>query len=341
MNHLTNAAEAVGVLARLTDEARAYINASASPNTRRAYAGQMVQWMVWASEHGVSDFPAAPADVANWLAKRGGAGQCVSTLRTAVAAIKAGHDAKGMPFDSKAPVIVKTVRGISNLSPRLPRQAEPIRGADVLAMLLASDASPIGLRDAALLALGYVFALRRAELVALDLDKLGTGDGVLRITAKTIEITLARSKNAKGEPQVVAIPREQNTEAVIAIERWIAKAGIRPGERLMRGITKGGAISDALHPQSVSKIIKARVAEYHMRRQVPADKARKESERYSGHSLRVGFSVSAAEAGADLRAIASVTRHRSLVMPARYAQKAEQIRTSPHNLKGVGLSSAD
>jgi hypothetical protein len=55
----------------------------------------------------------------------------------------------------------------------------------------------------------------------------------------------------------------------------------------------------------------------------------------------VGFAVSAAEAGADLRAIASVTRHRSLVMPARYAQKAEQIRTSPHNLKGVGLSHAD
>jgi hypothetical protein len=52
---------------------------------------------------------------------------------------------------------------------------------------------------------------------------------------------------------------------------------------------------------------------------------------------RVGFAVTAAEAGADIRAIATVTRHRSLTMPARYAQKAEQIKTSPHRLAGVGL----
>jgi site-specific recombinase XerD len=63
-----------------------------------------------------------------------------------------------------------------------------------------------------------------------------------------------------------------------------------------------------------------------------------EGQRFSGHSLRIGFSVAAAEAGADIRAIASVTRHKSMAMPARYAQKAEQMRTSPHRLKGVGLS---
>ena len=53
-----------------------------------------------------------------------------------------------------------------------------------------------------------------------------------------------------------------------------------------------------------------------------------------GTSLRVGFAVTAAEAGADIRSIASVTRHRSLAMPARYAEKADQIRTSPHKVAG-------
>ena len=60
---------------------------------------------------------------------------------------------------------------------------------------------------------------------------------------------------------------------------------------------------------------------------------------YSGHSLRVGFAVSAAEAGVDLRSIATVTRHASMEMPRRYAERADQLRTSPYKVAGVGLSS--
>jgi hypothetical protein len=149
----------------------------------------------------------------------------------------------------------------------------------------------------------YVFALRRSELVALDLETQGTSNGVLRITAKTIEIAYAQSKTSTGEPEVVAVPRDENAEAVKAIERWIALVGIQPGETIVRRVTKGGAIGGRLHPQSVPKIIKARIAEYHMRRGVPAPKAlEEEAARFSGHSLRVGFSVAAAEAGADIRA---------------------------------------
>ena len=92
-----------------------------------------------------------------------------------------------------------------------------------------------------------------------------------------------------------------------------------------------------LHAQSVAHIVKARITEHYRSLGVPVGKAEEEAGRFSGHSLRVGFAVSAAEAGADLRAIASVTRHRSMTMPVRYAQKADQIRTSPHRLDDVGL----
>ena len=104
--------------------------------------------------------------------------------------------------------------------------------------------------------------------------------------------------------------------------------------------SKGGAIGGRLHPQSVSKIVKARIAAHHERSGVSAFKAQEDAARYSGHSLRVGFAVSAAERGADIRSIASVTRHRSLAMPARYAEKADQVRTSSHRLPGVGLKQA-
>jgi hypothetical protein len=57
--------------------------------------------------------------------------------------------------DTKAPAITRTLRGNRNTLPRLPRQAEPIRGLDGLEILAAADASPLGRRDAALLALDY------------------------------------------------------------------------------------------------------------------------------------------------------------------------------------------
>ena len=324
--------------AALSTAARELIQFAMRENTQRAYRAQLRQWLAWCKRTGIEPLPAGPVYVANYLAERGSAGQSPSTLRTVVAAIKAAHDGKGLDFDSKAPVILKTLRGLANAQPRLPKQAEPIRAHEVLELLQAVDDTPIDRRDAALFALGYVFALRRSELVTLDLDKQGTGEGVLRITAKTIEVTFAKSKTSSGKPQGVAVPRAENSEAVKAIEAWVELAGVKPGEPVLRRIHKGDRIGGRLHPQSVSKIVKARIKAHHeSSNDVPSARAHEDAARYSGHSLRVGFAVTAAEAGADIRAIASVTRHRSLAMPARYAEKADQIRTSPHRLPGVGL----
>jgi hypothetical protein len=173
--------------------------------------------------------------------------------------------------------------------------------------------------------------------VTLDLEKQGTGEGVLRITAKSIEVTFAKSKTSSGKPQTVAVPRAHNSEAVKAIEAWLELADIQAGEPVLRRIYRGDSIGGRLHSQSVAKIVKERISAQHERLGVSSSKAEEDAARYSGHSLRVGFAATAAEAGADIRAIASVTRHRSLAMPARYAEKADQIRTSPHNLQGVGL----
>ncbi len=326
------------VLSLLSDQAREFIGQSARPNTRRAYAAQLKQWLAWCEGRGLAPFPADPTSVANYLSERALKGQSVSTLRTVVAAIKAGHDAHGLTFDSKAPAIVRTLKGIHNANPKLAKQAEPIRGPDILDLMDGTDATLIGVRDAALLALGYVFALRRSELVALDFDIQGSGDGVLRITARTMEIAFAISKTSNGEAQTVAVPRAENAEAVKAVETWIGLAGIRKGDPIIRHVLKGGKIGGRMHPQSVSKIIKARVGLHYEDMGASRADATMEASRYSGHSLRVGFCVSAAEAGADLRAMATVSRHKSLTMPMRYAQKAEQIKTSPHRLAGVGLN---
>jgi integrase len=216
----------------------------------------------------------------------------------------------------------------------------PLHGAEVLDIITRIGAKPIDRRDAALLALGYVAGLRRSEIVGLDFERHGEGDAVVRITARDIGIEFIRSKNGSGDGESVVVPRDNNAEAVRAVEAWIREAAIEPGTPLFRSITQSGIVSqDRLTPQTVNAVIQKRVALWLRRHGAPKDKAEAAARAYSGHSLRVGFAVTAAEAGADLRSIASVTRHRSLQMPMRYAKKADQRRTSPHNLNGVGLKS--
>jgi integrase len=322
---------------RLAERARAYAQSALSPHTRRNYAAQIKLWLAWSDEHERPGLPADPTDVSHWLTDRADAGQKVGTLRTAIAALKSMHAAKGHPFDTTHPDLVHVMKGIAREHGSVQRQVEPLRALDVMDIVAACEATPKGRRDAALFALGYVFALRRSELVGLDFDKLGSGTGFIQIKATTIELTLARSKTAGSKPEPITIPRAPNADAVKAIEAWLEEAGIGPGEPLLRRVTKGGKIRGRLHAQSVALIIKTRVADHHVRKGVPLATAQAEADKFSGHSLRVGFATTAAESGADLRAISSVTRHKTMEMPRRYAQRADQLKTSPYNLDGVGL----
>ncbi len=84
-----------------------------------------------------------------------------------------------MLLDASAPAIARALRGIGTMTARLARQAEPLRGIDLLEIIDALGFAPIDRCDAALLALGYVIGLRRSELVGLDLETLGDGAGTL------------------------------------------------------------------------------------------------------------------------------------------------------------------
>ena len=341
VSHLTGPKDLPGIFpgaaGGLSSDAHTYATASQALHTRRAYAAQLKLWVAYADAAARPAFPADPIEVANWLSARASAGQAYATLRTAIAALRAGHVAKGLAFDTRAPAIELVLRGIGRTHARTQRQAEPLRGVDVAEILTGLTGAPLDLRDGALIALAYLFALRRSELVALDADEQGEGDGFVTINARTVDLVLARSKTARaGAVERVSVPRATVTRAVDAIERWMSAAGIAPGSALLRSVTKGGVIGGRVHPQSVAHILKRRLAEHLERQGVPREKAEAEAAKYSGHSLRVGFAVTAAEAGATAEEIATVTRHRSIEMPRRYSVKADAVRRSPFNRPGVG-----
>lgn len=67
--------------------------------------------------------------------------------------------------------------GIRRSHARPPRQREAVLGEDLLAMAATLEADLRGLRDKAILLVGFTGGLRRSEIVGLDCGPGQTADG--------------------------------------------------------------------------------------------------------------------------------------------------------------------
>ena len=85
-------------------------------------------------------------------------------------AITAAHRAAGYQFDTRAPQIRETLTGIKRTHGTHQAAKAPAVVADFKAMIEAQRGTLAGLRDCALLLLGFAGALRRSELSSLDVE---------------------------------------------------------------------------------------------------------------------------------------------------------------------------
>ena len=241
----------------------------------------------------------SPAVVAQRLIERADAGASRSTLAVALAAIKFGHRIAGARFDASDPDLLQALAGARRVAVREQRQGAPLRPTvlgDVLATFGDGD---LDRRDAAMLATLYMLALRRSELVEIDLEKRGEGLAVLRLTDDGLELELLRSKNDQERPSTVAVARSCNPRGFAALERWIAHASIVPGTPLFRRVHPRGGIGGRITADGANRAIKAALTRYYLATGADQAKAAKLAARYSGHSGRVGFVVASKEAGAS------------------------------------------
>ena len=85
---------------------------------------------------------------------------------------------RGMPLDRKNRAIATVMAGIRNTHAAPPRQKEAILPEDLIAMLETLDRGTLrGLRDRAMLLVGFAGGLRRSEITGLDLGRDQTDDG--------------------------------------------------------------------------------------------------------------------------------------------------------------------
>lgn len=179
-----------------------------------------------------------------------------------------------------------------------------------------------GMRDAALVLIGFGAALRRSELVALDVADV-------TVSREGLKVLVRRSKTdqeAAGIEIAIARGRGAETCPVAAFQAWVADAGITAGP-VFRRVRKNGLVGgERLTDKSVADTVK-RLAEA----------AGLDAARFSGHSLRAGLATSAALAGAGLTSIMKQTRHKSVDVAKTYIRDADLWRDMPCGAQAMAV----
>lgn len=287
--------------------ARAYARASKATNTMRAYRSDFREFAAWCEKNGVSQLPAEPETVAAFLADRADKGLKASTISRKASAIRFLHKAADLPSPTESAMVESTIRGIRREIGTAIDQKAPATATAIAVMLSRVPATTQGIRDRALLALGFAGAFRRSELVALCVEDIS-------FTDEGADVRIRRSKtDQEGAGQEISIPHGTRLRPVEALQAWLDAARIEDGP-IFRPVGKSGSIGQgALTPQSVALIVKRYAAVSGLDVKI-----------FAGHSLRAGFVTSAAESGADINRIMDQSRHRDPRTVRLYIRRANR-----------------
>ena len=283
-----------------------YAAAEKSDATRRAYRSDWSDFVRFCDGLGVVSLPAPESALATYVAHLADAGRKYSTIRRRVAAIAYAHRLKGHAPPDAAEPVKAVLRGIRRRIGVAVERKSPATARAITQMLKRLPDNLAGKRDRALLLIGFAAALRRSELVALNVEDL-------EFTDAGLIVHLRRSKTDQdGAGQAVAVPFGKKLKPVDALRAWLEAAVITEGAAF-RSIGKGGHLHvSRLTDRSVADIIKRCAAA-----------AGFDVATFSGHSLRAGFVTSALERGADLFNIMRVTRHREVDTLQAYDRRAQ------------------
>lgn len=309
-----------------------YAGDAISDATRSAYLRDWAEFSTWCRANGadLTELPVNPVLVAAWLATLAGT-HGRSALGRRVAAIAYHHRRRGMVFTAAHPVIRETLSGIRRAHPRPARPAAALTSVEIKQLIATCPNDLAGLRDRALLLVGFAGAFRRSELVAID-------HAHLRFDATGVTIRIPRSKrDQEGKGADVSLPRMRGDDTgavgdtgavrgtcpVCALETWLSRAKIRRGP-VFRAITRHGTLEDRLSPGGVRVIL--------LRRAALANLTVHPSERLSPHGLRAGLITEAYLAGAPDEQVAAHTRHGDLATMRGYRRRARITADNPARL---------
>lgn len=171
---------------------------------------------------------------------------------------------------------------------------------------ICDPTTAIGTRDAALLGVLYAAGLRRAEVVALDLDHLDVTTGAL----------VVQGKGNKQRKVFIS------NGALAAMKTWLGHRGDLDGPLLLP-VAKGGKITmRRMTDQAIAERLR------HLASRAGVSK-------FSPHDMRRTFVGDLLDAAADLAVVQALAGHASPTTTARYDRRPEMAKMRAANLLHV------
>jgi integrase len=322
-----------GRLVALADIAKAYARAAQADNTQRAYSADWRHFASWLRRQGLSETPPDPEAVGLYLAsqvERRGAELSVATLERRLSGIAWRYRQLGQPLEIRDRHIATVLAGIRRRHGRPPSQKAAIFADELLAMLATLEMDLRGLRDRAILAIGFAGGLRRSEIVGLDCGPRQTedGSGWVEILPEGALLTI-RGKTGWRDVEIGRGSRA-DTCPVALLETWLRLGRISHGP-LFRALARknGGVSGERLTDKHVVRLVKTCALAAGLRGDLTEGERRLA---FGGHSLRAGLASSAEIEEAHVQ---KHLGHASAEMTRRYQRKRDRFQVNLTKAAGL------
>ena len=287
-------------------QAQDYVKHSKSQSTIRAYKSDWKHFSEWCARYNYQAMPASPQTVADYIAFYAEAYK-PATLDRKLASISKAHKTAGFNSPTGSSLVRDTLRGIKRRFGTAQNKKAPVRISGIRQIAGDLPDTLQGRRDKALLLVGYICAMRRSELVALNIEDVA-------FDAEGMKVIIRKSKTdqeGRGAVLGIAYGSYVPTCPVRALKAWIDASGITCGA-VFRPIDRHGRMgSGRLSGKAVGLVIK-RIA--------PALGLDPES--VGGHSLRAGLITDLYAVGTPEGIIAERSRHKSRSVMDGYRREA-------------------
>ena len=279
-----------------------------APNTLRSYYVDATAFVDWCHEQNVQAFPITSSNLTNYIEFMKSTLK-YSTIRRRISSLRRVNTLMGFQDETQTEELYLALRRLKREKLIDQRQATGINQDLLNKMIAAQPETLTGIRNRALLSVGYDFVARRSELVALRArDIKFMNDGTLRGTIR-------KSKTDQyGHGRLVFGSKRSGK----LVRRWLRQ---KPKEiqPIFCARNHGRCVDRPICDRNVNDIIKRGIIKV-KRYDRPSD------QEVSGHSLRVGAAQDLLIKGYDLAAIMRAGGGSNPSTVSRY------LRFSQHNI---------
>jgi site-specific recombinase XerD len=275
-----------------------------SPATMRSYRADIEVFEAWCAEEALCAFPAEVSTLCQFLEAQGRL-RVANTVQRRLYAIRKVHRLLRLPDPTMDEAIHLALRKVRRAQTARPKQASALT-SDLLDQFVASQPETlIGLRNQAMLALGYELLTRRSELVTLrDHDLTERPDGTFRVMIR----------KSKADPYGKGRTAFTSRTTADLIRKWQEARG-NDVDWLFCPISRGAPVNRSLNSVLVSRLMKLSARRAGFSISAARD--------FSGHSMRVGAAQDLLCRGLDTAAIMRAGGWKSVSVLARYLQDAQ------------------